>query len=56
MEKRGREKRKETISPVVLLCAADGFGKVREKLTTRKMSSSRGSLSVLSSFLSVVFL
>lgn len=34
-----REK-KETIIPVVLLCAVDGLGKVKEKLTTRKMPSS----------------
>lgn len=32
--------KKGTISPIVLLCAVDGLDKVREKLSTRKMSSS----------------
>lgn len=33
------EKLRKPISPVVVLCTFDVFAKVKEKLTTRKMSS-----------------
>lgn len=38
-EKLRKQKKKEPISPVVVLCTFDVFAKVKEKLTTRKMSS-----------------
>lgn len=43
--------KKEPISPVVVLCTLDVFAKVKEKLTTRKMSSE-----VLTSALLFLFL
>lgn len=38
-EKLRKQEKKEPISPVVVLCTFDVFAKVKEKLTTRKMSS-----------------